>query len=49
MQFLGLGINDPVPDSKTIWLFRDTLTKLKLVDELFNTLDKQLEGRYYCS
>src|SRR5215831_16684551 len=28
MRFLGLGINDLVPDSKTIWLFRDTLIKL---------------------
>jgi transposase, IS5 family len=43
MRFLGLGINDPVPDAKTIWLFRDTLTKKKLIDELFNYLDKQLD------
>ncbi len=43
MRFLGLGINDPVPDSKTIWLFRDTLTKLNLVERLFATLDKQLD------
>jgi IS5 family transposase len=43
MRFLGLGINDPVPDSKTIWLFRDTLTKLKLTEQLFSYLDKQLD------
>jgi transposase, IS5 family len=43
MRFLGLGINDPVPDAKTIWLFRDTLTKLKLVDQLFKYLDNQLD------
>lgn len=43
MRFLGLGINNAVPDSKTIWLFRDTLTKLKLIDELFSILDKQLD------
>lgn len=43
MRFLGLGINDPVPDSKTIWLFRDTLTKQNLVEQLFNTLDNQLD------
>ncbi len=43
MRFLGLGINEAVPDSKTIWLFRDTLTKLNLIDQLFNTLDKQLD------
>jgi IS5 family transposase len=43
MRFLGLGINDPVPDAKTIWLFRDTLTKHNLVEKLFNMLDKQLD------
>lgn len=43
MRFLGLGINDRVPDAKTIWLFRDTLTRLKLVDTLFGYLDKQLD------
>jgi len=43
MRFLGLGINDPVPDAKTIWLFRDTLTKLNLIEKLFNYLDKQLD------
>lgn len=43
MRFLGLGINEPVPDSKTIWLFRDTLTKLNLIEQLFSTLDKQLD------
>jgi len=43
MRFLGLGINNPVPDSKTIWLFRDTLTKLNLVEQLFTALDKQLD------
>jgi IS5 family transposase len=43
MRFLGLGINHPVPDSKTIWLFRDTLRKLNLVEQLFDTLDKQLD------
>jgi Transposase and inactivated derivatives, IS5 family len=43
MRFLGLGINDAVPDAKTIWLFRDTLTRMNLIKELFNYLDKQLD------
>lgn len=43
MRFLGLGINDAVPDAKTIWLFRDTLTKHNLVEQLFRMLDKQLD------
>lgn len=43
MRFLGLGINDPVPDAKTIWLFRDKLTKEGVVEKLFNHLDRQLD------
>ena len=43
MRFLGLGINDPVPDAKTIWLFRDKLSKGQQVEQLFKYLDKQLD------
>lgn len=43
MRFLGLGINDPVPDAKTIWLFRDKLTTGGMVEKLFSHLDKQLD------
>lgn len=43
MRFLGLGINDPVPDAKTIWLFRDKLTGGGIVEKLFSHLDKQLD------
>jgi len=42
MRFLGLGINDRVPDAKTIWLFRDRLAKAGLVEVLFKLLDRQL-------
>ena len=43
MRFLGLGINDPVPDAKTIWLFRDTLTKKGIIEKLFKHLDNHLD------
>ncbi len=43
MRFLGLGINDAVPDAKTIWLFRDKLSKGKMIEKLFGHLDKQLD------
>lgn len=43
MRFLGLGINNPVPDAKTIWLFRDRLTEGGMIEKLFNDLDKQLD------
>ena len=42
MRFLGLGINDRVPDAKTIWLFRDKPTKAGLTEVLFRMLDNQL-------
>ncbi len=43
MRFLGLGINNPVPDAKTIWLFRDKLTQGGMIEKLFCMLDKQLD------
>jgi IS5 family transposase len=39
MRFLGLSLSDTVPDAKTIWLFREQLTKAKLVKKLFNRFD----------
>lgn len=43
MRFLGLGINDPVPDAKTIWLFRDKLTAGNMILKLFEWLDDRLD------
>jgi IS5 family transposase len=44
MRFLDLSIADDIPDSRTIWDFREKLTDLGLVEELFslflNELDK---------
>lgn len=35
MRFLGLKISDKVPDAKTIWHFREQLTKREAIRELF--------------
>jgi len=43
MRFLGLKLADDVPDSKTIWLFRERLTELGLVADLFALFLKELE------
>ena len=32
LRFLGLGLGDPVPDAKTIWLFREQLTRAGAID-----------------
>jgi len=39
MAFLELQLNDDIPDEKTIWLFRDELTKAGLIDPLFEQFD----------
>jgi IS5 family transposase len=42
-RFLGLSLGDKVPDAKTIWLFRDTLSKNGAEKELFDLFTKQME------
>lgn len=42
-RFLGLSLGEKVPDAKTIWLFKDTLTKTKVIDELFVQFHQKLE------
>lgn len=39
MRFLGLSLSVPVPDAKTIWLFREQLTEAKLIKKLFDRFD----------
>jgi transposase, IS5 family len=35
-RFLNLGLQSTIPDEKTIWLFRETLTRHGAVEKLFN-------------
>ncbi|WP_408638095.1 IS5 family transposase [Rubidibacter lacunae] len=35
VRFTGLGIEDAVPDAKTVWLFREQLKERELTEELF--------------
>ena len=42
-NFIGQGLQDIVPDAKTIWLYRNNLTKAGVLDTLFIKLGKQLE------
>ena len=41
-RFLGLAPEDTVPDAKTLWLFREQLSRHGLVEKLFNRFDEQL-------
>ena len=47
MKFLGLGIEDRIPDAKTVWLFRQQLTEQELVEELFEQFDSYLRQQGY--
>jgi len=41
-QFLGLKIGGVVPDEKTVWLFKENLSKANLSEQLFNLFAQQL-------
>ncbi len=45
MRFLGLTLNDTIPDDKTIWYFREQLVKAKINDKLFDRFMKELENK----
>jgi transposase, IS5 family len=43
MRFLNLTISDDIPDSKTVWNFREQIVDLDLVDVIFTLFIKELE------
>jgi len=43
MRFLNLTISDDIPDSKTVWHFRERLTDFDLVEDLFSLFFRELE------
>jgi len=45
MRFLGLGLEDVVPDSNTIWAFREELTKSKAIKKLFELFNRELDNK----
>ena len=44
MRFLELGIGDKIPDAKTIWLFREQITKAGIIEKLFYSFDSYLQS-----
>jgi IS5 family transposase len=42
-RFLGQGLNGNVPDEKTIWLFREVLTRRGMIEKLFDSFNAELE------
>lgn len=49
MRFLGLDLGGAVPDAKTIWLFRDELTRAGLVPPLFARFDAFLRDNGFAA
>lgn len=47
MRFLGLGLSDRVPDARTIWLFRERLTRAGAIQPLFERFDTMLREAGY--
>jgi len=47
MRFLGLGLGDPVPDAKTVWLYREALAQAGMVEALFTQFDGHLARQGY--
>jgi IS5 family transposase len=47
MRFVGLALEDRVPDAKTIWLFREQLTKEGAIARLFARFDRALRDAGY--
>ncbi len=45
MRFVGISLEDSVPDDTTICRFRNSLLKNKLYDKLFDSVAKQLEDK----
>ena len=46
-RFLGLTPEGKIPDSKTIWLFRERLVKLEIMETLFSDFNFQLDQQGY--
>jgi transposase, IS5 family len=44
-SFLGLETGDKVPDEKTIWAFREKLTEMGLVEDLFDLFGQHLKEK----
>ena len=47
MRFLGLCLEDKVPDAKTVWLYREQLAQAGMIETLFEDFDGYLEKQGY--
>ncbi len=45
MRFLGLGLEDRVPDATTVWLYREQLVQAEVIEALFAAFDGYLQDQ----
>jgi IS5 family transposase len=45
MRFLGLDLEDPVPDATTVWQYREQLVQAGVVGDLFGAFDAYLKAQ----
>lgn len=46
-RFLGLGLEDDIPDGTTLWAYREKLAQAGLVKTLFERFDRHLNAKGY--
>ena len=49
MRFLGLQLEDRVPDAKTVWVFREQIKAQGLMEKLFARFHEQLAAQGYAA
>ena len=47
VRFVGLRLEDKVPDAKTVWLYREQLSRAGVIDALFKDFDGYLTTQGY--
>jgi IS5 family transposase len=47
VRFLGLGLEDTVPDAKTVWLYREQLAQAGVIERLFDDFAGHLKSQGY--
>ncbi|NQV85054.1 MAG: IS5 family transposase, partial [Rhodospirillales bacterium] len=47
VRFLGLGLEDKVPDAKTVWLYREQLARAGMITTVFENFDSYLKDKGY--
>jgi len=47
VRFLGLGLEDKVPDAKTVWLYREQLAQAGMIATVFENFDLYLKDQGY--